>query len=188
MEATNAAAGGTRQRIIRAALVIALREGPASVTVDAVMNETGLSRGGVTHYFASQHTLLKEVLAASLSSYTKRLGADDPAPDEADRTAAYASATLDPDSLDRVALMLGLAEAPALLGEWIALYRRLDDVERGSSRSRADILLRRLAVDGLWWTRVTDPNRFTPEQFAALVQGAMGWKPSRDALPEAVQA
>ncbi|WP_194903853.1 TetR/AcrR family transcriptional regulator [Catenulispora rubra] len=188
MKATDAADGGSRQLIIRAALVVALRESPAAVTVDAVMKETGLSRGGVTHHFPSQQALLKEVLAASLRRYAKQLGADDPAPTESARTAAYVSATLDADSLDRVALMLGLAEAPALLDEWIALYRRLDDIERQSDQSPTDAYLRRLAADGLWWTRMTDPERFTPEQFEALLRGVLSWTPSLDARAEGVRA
>lgn len=47
-----------RQRALAAALLIATRDGVASLTLDAVVKEAAISKGGLTHHFPSKDALV----------------------------------------------------------------------------------------------------------------------------------
>src|SRR3954468_3728751 len=56
----------TRERIVDSARVLFNRHGFESVSIDAVMKEAGLTRGGFYHHFQSKESLY----AAAVSSFT----------------------------------------------------------------------------------------------------------------------
>jgi AcrR family transcriptional regulator len=73
----------TRERICRAAMKLADRDGLLNLTIDNVAEEVGLSKGGVIHHFPSKDALLLAVIeyfAESIEQTTIKHVAEDPSP------------------------------------------------------------------------------------------------------------
>ena len=49
---------GTKERIIRAAEDLVIRDGVSKLTIEAAANEAGLSKGGVLYHFPSRDALV----------------------------------------------------------------------------------------------------------------------------------
>ena len=49
----------TRQQILHAAFALIRREGVARLTIEAVAQEAGLSKGGVLYHFRSKESLIR---------------------------------------------------------------------------------------------------------------------------------
>src|SRR5438445_7766724 len=52
----------TRNAAIQAALAIIARDGPGRLTLDAIAQESGISKGGLTHQFRTKEAVLKALL------------------------------------------------------------------------------------------------------------------------------
>jgi AcrR family transcriptional regulator len=73
----------TRERIYRAAMQLAARDGLLTLTLENVAEESGLSKGGVMHHFRSKEELLSGVIAHFTDQVERemtRLVAEDPNP------------------------------------------------------------------------------------------------------------
>ncbi len=73
----------TRERIFRAAMQLAARDGLMTVTLEKVAEESGLSKGGVMHHFPSKEALLSGVIMHFTDQVERemtRLVAEDPNP------------------------------------------------------------------------------------------------------------
>lgn len=73
----------TKERIFRAAMQLAARDGLMTVTLEKVAEESGLSKGGVMHHFASKEALLSGVITHFTDQVERemtRLVAEDPNP------------------------------------------------------------------------------------------------------------
>lgn len=73
----------TREKIFRAAMQLAARDGLLTLTLDKVAEESGLSKGGVMHHFATKEALLSGVIMHFTDQVERemtRLVAEDPKP------------------------------------------------------------------------------------------------------------
>ncbi|MDX1944685.1 MAG: TetR/AcrR family transcriptional regulator [Pirellulaceae bacterium] len=73
----------TRARIFRAAIQLAARDGLLTLTLENVATESGLSKGGVMHHFATKEALLSGVIMHFTDQVERemtRLVAEDPQP------------------------------------------------------------------------------------------------------------
>lgn len=73
----------TREKIFKAAMQLAARDGLLTLTLDKVAEESGLSKGGVMHHFATKEALLSGVIMHFTDQVERemtRLVADDPNP------------------------------------------------------------------------------------------------------------
>ncbi len=73
----------TRERIFRAAMQLAARDGLLTLTLEKVAEESGLSKGGVMHHFPSKDALLSGVITYFTDQIERemtRLVAEDPNP------------------------------------------------------------------------------------------------------------
>lgn len=73
----------TREKIYKAAMQLAARDGLLTLTLDKVAEESGLSKGGVMHHFATKEALLSGVIMHFTDQVERemtRLVADDPNP------------------------------------------------------------------------------------------------------------
>jgi AcrR family transcriptional regulator len=164
-----------RARVLAAATTVALRDGPGAVTIDAVVAEAGMSRGGVLYHFRSKDALLQALVDQDIDSVRAVTGLDHGTAGEgssADRIRAYYDAcTAWAPERGRIALAVALAENPALLRTWAAVQRELDAAEpMDSSDAATATLVARLALDGLWFSDLVDAGRFTPAQRTRLVE------------------
>lgn len=162
----------TRERILRAAAPLFRRHGFEAVTVDALMEEAGLTRGGFYAHFASKEDLLAEVMAADtglVRMLRERKGSD---PEVLSRQAVrILSDYLAPEHRDEVAAGCPLASmagdaarGPDALrhgyaGRFQQLVRELQRGRRGSRGRDADAIVAAiLAVGGVLIARTFDDD------------------------------
>jgi AcrR family transcriptional regulator len=158
-----------RRRVLDAATQVALREGPGAVTIDAVVTEAGMSRGGVLYHFPSKDALLQALVDQDIDVVREMTGLDSgeaPARSREQRVRAYYDAcTAWPPERGHVALAVALANNPALLRTWAQVQRDLDEADAaGQDDEPTTAMLARLALDGLWFSDLVDRERFTGEQ------------------------
>jgi AcrR family transcriptional regulator len=67
--------GDTRRRLLDAAVAIIRREGPAALTLDAVAEQAGVSKGGLLYHFNSKRELLDAMVAGWLDEFDSEIAA-----------------------------------------------------------------------------------------------------------------
>lgn len=146
--------GGTRDRILEAGYAVAGQSGVAAVTLDAVANRAGVSKGGLLYHFPSKEALVAGMvdgLCGTFADLADAAASADPVP--AGRSArAYLAASAGElwQSSRWLALVGALITDPGLLGSWRAwvMAGRAADVAENADPVAAAIV--RLTADGLW--------------------------------------
>ncbi|ATQ77329.1 TetR family transcriptional regulator [Massilia violaceinigra] len=146
-----------RSALLSCAAKIAVEEGLAGVTVQAVAQAAGVSKGGLFHHFANKQALVESMF----DDMVARLDADLDACLAGDEgsygcfTRAYvrivfADVPADPASAWSVALPVSLIADPALKHRWDAwLARRL--AAHADTDGAPVLEVVRLAADGAWF-------------------------------------
>ena len=143
------------RRLLDCAVRIALEHGPAGITIQAVSDAAGVTKGGLFHHFPSKESLVEGIF----DTLTERLDADidaamarDPSP-RGSFTRAYIEAVFSDPAVGResrtAALYLTALADPGvrrLHAEWIA--RRLERHRATDGAPALEIV--RLAADGAW--------------------------------------
>jgi AcrR family transcriptional regulator len=145
---------GTRGRILEAGYAIAGQSGVAAVTLDAVANRAGVSKGGLLYHFPSKEALVSGMVDGLCRTFAEladaAAGAD---PEPAGRSArAYLAASAGEmwQSSRWLALVGALMISPGLLESWrtwVVAGRAADEAENADPVAAAIV---RLAADGLW--------------------------------------
>jgi AcrR family transcriptional regulator len=145
---------GTRDRILEAGYAIAGQSGVAAVTLDAVANRAGVSKGGLLYHFPSKEALVSGMVDGLCRTFAEladaAAGAD---PEPAGRSArAYLAASAGEmwQSSRWLALVGALMISPGLLESWrtwVVAGRAADEAENADPVAAAIV---RLAADGLW--------------------------------------
>jgi AcrR family transcriptional regulator len=167
-----------RARVLEAATAVALRDGPGAVTIDAVVSEAGMSRGGVLYHFPSKDALLQALVDQDIDAVREVTGLDSGTAGDGssvDRIRAYydACTAMTPER-GRIALAVALAENPRLLRTWASVQRALDAVDAADRDGHATAsLVARLALDGLWFSDLVDPGRFSAAERERLVSAIL---------------
>ena len=65
-------ASDARDRALAAAFAIVVRDGAASLTIGAVAEESGLSKGGVLHHFPTKDALVLALVESLVASHAER--------------------------------------------------------------------------------------------------------------------
>jgi AcrR family transcriptional regulator len=115
----------TRDQLIAVAMRLFAERGYDGTSIDAVLEETGVSRGSLYHHFASKTALFEAVLQAvevSIGEETLAAAADSTTPLEALRAGCLAWVRLAGDPVVRRIVLL---DAPAVLG-W-ARWREIEE-------------------------------------------------------------
>lgn len=162
----------SRDDILAAAESIVCEQGAVHLTLDAVAERAGISKGGLLYNYPNKEALLRAMLARLLG----RCDADRAAllADAASPAAAHPASDLKAyvevgfqDSAERrqlsAALLAAGANDPRLLRsvkEW--QVRNLAEFSRGK-RKPLRVLLVMLALDGLWLTELLQTAAFGPE-------------------------
>lgn len=170
-----------KEKLLRAAVQVAVRDGAAHLTLDAVAAEAGVSKGGLLYHFASKDALLRGLLFWELDGFDSALeerikagsnGAATPAAGAFLRAYLALSLETQPQRVPVNLLAAYAFEAPVLaevasrLRRW--QQRAIQDLP-GVLRPQALTLL--LAADGAWlsgWLGMP----IDPEQAAALLAQA----------------
>ena len=144
-----------RQQLLDVAAKLSLEKGPASVTLDAVSQAAGVSKGGLLHHFPNKLSLLDGLFTDLTEKFDRAIAdrmRDDPEP-RGRFTRAYISVFFLPEGLADgekwKVLTIALIAEPNLRERWRQWVERYL-AENVGTDSSLDALLVRYAVDGLW--------------------------------------
>jgi AcrR family transcriptional regulator len=131
----------TRARLLEAAGQVVLKQGLQGLTLDAVAQAAGVSKGGLLYHYPSKETLVKGLFAHLLEEFERdverRIDPTEPPGTPGRYTRAYIAASFSSDERQR--------ELGALIGALVTADPELLTMVRASfERTRAAI-----AVDGL---------------------------------------
>lgn len=149
----------TRELILDAAERVVAREGARRLTIDAVVQESGFSKGGVLYNFPSKKALIEGMVGRMVDQTRARHDAalDEAEAEGTDPVAAIARSLLDQKDMDRavsMGLLAAVAEDPDLiLPIRDAIAEMRDDLRaRASDPTLASIVM--LAADGLHFSDI----------------------------------
>ena len=145
---------GTRDRILEAGYAIAGQSGVAAVTLEAVADRAGVSKGGLLYHFPSKEALVAGMvdgLCRSFAELAHAAARADPEP-EGRSARAYLAASAGElwQSSRWLALVGALMISPGLLDSWrswVVAGRAADEAENADPVAAAIV---RLAADGIW--------------------------------------
>lgn len=163
-----------QEQLLEAASVIVAKEGIASLSLNAVAKEAGVSKGGLLHHFPGKLELVHAVFKRLLSIMDRRISVimkSDPI--EAGRFSraylTYISDSKESDESRQLAILsLAMPNEPVLRQCWrdwmlahLAKGDKLDNSYLGT--------LIRYAADGLWLSELTEGPTISQEERKALV-------------------
>jgi AcrR family transcriptional regulator len=146
-----------RAQLLHAASDIAAEHGVQAVTLDAVAERAGVSKGGLQHHFRNKQALLDALFAQALERFEANMKTridSDPLPVGA-AARAYLHATLSetaPSTSTNVlrVLVASMMTDPATREQWAEPMRKWNKPERLPAEQAAAMMICRLAADGLW--------------------------------------
>lgn len=163
----------TRNDLLGAATRLILTEGAASVTLEAVAKEAGVSKGGLLYHFPSKDALVSGLLehyAVTFSAQVSALAETEKSGDrgrEAALLRAYVRATFaeDTDSRELGAAVLGAVLLnPALLHGYRERLQWLAETLERSAPNPTRAAVVRLAADGLWFSELLGVTALSSEE------------------------
>ncbi len=167
--------GNSREDILQAAEWVVCQQGAGHLTLDAVAERAGVSKGGLLYHFPSKEALLKAMLSSLLARFDADREAARSSPDCAGGKASDLKAFVNAgfqEAPDRqqvcAALVAAGANDPRLLApvrEWHASHFK--EFAAGKQHPTR-VLLLMLAVDGLWFNELLNISAFGPEMKDAL--------------------
>ena len=162
-----------RAALLDAAECVLFERGTQALTLAAVAEHAGVSKGGLLYHFPTKEALIKGLVARVIQEFDELIATyDDGAPGS--YTRAYVLATFavlaDGEAAGTRRRWSGITAAAAdpeliaPLREAMARWHRLDV---GDPDPVAGMIVR-LAAEGLWEVVVHDPGHYDAAQFAAL--------------------
>lgn len=142
--------GNKRGQVLDAAARIVERDGAAHLTLDAVAEETGLSKGGVLYHFPTKRALLAGMLDRLLADFQARTEAMET--QEGSPVGAWIRAEYEQSPTERalgLSLLANAAEDPSLLDPARAFVRESIDRIRTAGPDGDLNLVLMLAVEGM---------------------------------------
>ncbi|PVM90634.1 TetR/AcrR family transcriptional regulator [Caulobacter endophyticus] len=162
-----------RRALLEAAVALAEEQGLGGITVQAVADRAGVTKGGLFHHFANKQALIDAVFDFMLEQMEEsldRLMAQDEGGHGA-FTRAYVISTFEccDMALSGQALTISMVTDPALRRRWRGwIDARL--ARHADTDSAPSLHVVRLAADGYWFARVLhdgDPGGEPPEALQA---------------------
>lgn len=167
-----------RRNLIDSTIAIAAERGYEAVTVQAVADAAGVTKGGLMHHFSSKFELVDAAFQAMMERFDEAIAhfLEQEARGYGAFTRAYIRAVLT-QPLTPEERLLVLAVPAMVLGEpelrhhWAGCHTRwLQDY--GDTDDHIPLRLLRAAADGLWWDTLIAPESLPnlPELVEALLQ------------------
>ncbi len=166
----------SRDTILAAAEAVVLKAGAAHLTLDAVAEAAGISKGGLLHRFPSKGALLGAMVARQIARCEDVICATrDTLPDTPGKELrAYVLGALrDAADTKRIcsALLAAAANQPKLLAPVRENFRRrleaLAETTTGGKLERAAVVC--LAADGLWLMELLGLSPFKPTERERII-------------------
>lgn len=167
-----------RDLILYAAGQVVLNSGAAQLTLDAVAEEAGVSKGGLLYHFPSKDALIEELLDVYLRGFDTVIDAHidgDSGPEAGKFLRAYVrtSFTEDlPDPSFAAAALAAVTSKPELLEKVRAKYAEWKTRALNDGLPQQTALTVMLATDGIWCAELLGIQRLDAAQ-RAEVQAAL---------------
>lgn len=177
-----------RARLLEAAGRMVVERGVASVTLDAVAQGAGVSKGGLLHHFRSKRALLDAVFSALLESLAARIAVF--AGQDADPfgrfTRAYLMAVTQMSMSDESrlfgALSLAMTTDAALRERWQG-WLGGQMARYGEMADSPELWIVQYAADGLWLADLTEGVVFEPAFRERIMSRLVGMTRAGGCLP-----
>jgi AcrR family transcriptional regulator len=141
----------TRERLMAAAFRVATERGPAGLTLDAVAEAAGTSKGGLLYHFATKEELLRAMLEDSLDRFRGAVAERNARRPGASARAYVEASFREPDVSGRwTALLTAMLDNPSLADVWRRRAHEWAEVDKAEGVTIEDAMIARLAADGLW--------------------------------------
>ncbi|HEY1845272.1 MAG TPA: TetR/AcrR family transcriptional regulator [Buttiauxella sp.] len=164
-----------RQTLLNCAAQIIAAEGLGGLTLDKVVKGTGISKGGLQHHFPSKDELINAVFIDLQQQLIDEVNAGmalDPNP-EGSATRAYLNACgrMMPDEEQAInrALIAAMLADPSLRDSWALFINNALPQDDAEPEFAEQLLLCRLAADGLWFATLCGYHNITDVQRQALL-------------------
>lgn len=162
-----------RSRITQAAIEVAARDGLESLTLETVARTANVSKGGLLYHFATKEALLAGLVRECLDRWTQLISdrsRRDPVPLGAEaRAYVGVAASIDQDPTRELALLTATALDPATAGLWREAIEEWTAADTSEDDDLSlDLLVARLAADGLWLARALDLYRLDDERIGRV--------------------
>lgn len=148
-----------RDAILNAATHIVKEKGAAQLTLEAVAEKAGVSKGGLLYHFPNKDALINEMVSMLSNSYTEKIaGKVNVDRDISNKwTRAYVETTLDEidNSLEMSAgLLAAIFINPELLASLQKQYKIWEEHMEVEASHSTRSTVARLAADGLWFREI----------------------------------
>lgn len=158
----------SRQKIMDAAIDIAIHQGPRTLTLDNVAERCGMSKGGVMHHFKNKEALLEALLhnlMDTFKGYEQRIFEDNDQLLPICRMLRTREQVHNHVNLDYARILLVAAnENPALLNMFKAHLAEFEQELQRDPDRYFDSLVLWLAIDGLSFQELLAVSPFSDEQ------------------------
>jgi len=155
----------TREAILKAANQVVMEGGVTRLTLEAVAQAAGVSKGGLLYHFPSKDALVKgmiEYLNEAFNASIRRAYEADQGPVQGRWLRSFIRATFSSEQVDISAgLLAAVALNPALLAPNRSNYQAWQQQIEADGVDPAMATIVRLAVDGLFFSELLD---FAPPQ------------------------
>lgn len=164
-----------RQTLLNYAANIIAREGLGNLTLDKVVKGTGISKGGLQHHFPSKDELIDAVFIDLQRQFADEINtgiANDPNPvGRATRAYLNACARMMPDEEQAInrALIAAMLACPVMRDSWALFINNALPRDCVEPAFAEQLLLCRLAADGLWFATLCGYHNITDTQRQALL-------------------
>ena len=142
----------TRAKLLDAASVVIRRDGPQSLTLDAVAAEAGVSKGGLLYHFASKRDLLDAMLDGWLEEFAAEIAAAEEGRGfahgyvKASDMSGWAAA----ERATEFGLLAAMVDEPGVLERVRERYAAWQEQLAAEASDPVEATVARLAADGLW--------------------------------------
>jgi AcrR family transcriptional regulator len=159
-----------RAELLQAARRLMKNQPIASLTLEAVAKEAGMSKGGLLHYFPSKESLLSALVNEMLEQFDHQLQ-NSP---ETDWIRAYIQSSFDQPTLDldAITMLNAVMINPVLLEPVRKRYTQWQKQLEQAGLPTAYVTLVRLALDGLMLADLfglAPPDQKTRQELRALL-------------------
>ncbi len=165
----------TRAEILAAAAELAKEKGAAHISLEAIAERAGLSKGGLLYHFPKKGALIQALVEQHLEEIDAVL-ADAEARNGAGRSNAVARTLIELNRAKVCAhagqndgILLALAENPHLLDPVRAHTRRVVERVRRTAADRELSMIALLVLEGLRSTDLFDMNQLSAEECTAVL-------------------
>jgi len=159
--------GRVRQQLLEVAARLSFEQGAAGVTLDAVSQAAGVSKGGLLHHFPNKMALLDGLFDDLIGKLDQTIAEEmrnDPVA-HGRFTRAYLSSVFalqdEADAQGWQVLTIALLSEPHLRARWRQWVADRAG-EHGGTDSSTGCLLARLAADGLWLADILRSHEIDP--------------------------